>query len=77
MLAQCSRKPTRKRVHNLRIVTLRIQAELQHRFRDDGADAESTIAANRWIKQAEKLRQVLGDTRETDVWIGKLACALR
>ena len=72
MLAQCSRKPTRKRVHNLRIVTLRIQAELQHRFRDDGADAESTIAANRWIKQAEKLRQVLGDTRETDVWIGKL-----
>ena len=72
MLAQCSRKPTRKRVHNLRIVILRIQAELQHRFRDDGADAESTIAANRWIKQAEKLRQVMGDTRETDVWIGKL-----
>ena len=72
MLAQCSRKPTKKRVHNLRIVTLRIQAELQHRFRDDGAEAESTIAANRWIKQAEKLRQVLGDTRETDVWIGKL-----
>ena len=72
MLARCSRKPTKKRVHNLRIVTLRIQAELQHRFRDDGAEAESTIAANRWIKQAEKLRQVLGDTRETDVWIGKL-----
>ena len=72
MLARCSRKPTRKRVHNLRIVTLRIQAELQHRFRDDGPDAESTIAANRWIKQADKLRQALSDLREVDVWIGKL-----
>ena len=72
MLAQCGRKPTKKRVHNLRIVTLRIQAELQHRFRNDGPETESTIAANSWIKQAEKLRQVLGDARETDVWIGKL-----
>jgi CHAD domain-containing protein len=71
LLARCGRKATRKRVHGLRVVTLRLQAEIEHRITEKGLDSHQV--AKRWDKQAEKLRQALGPVREADVWLGKLA----
>ena len=73
LLARCGRKPTRKRVHDLRVVTLRIQAEMEPWLHEGERGGRAAPAANRWNKQAEKLRQALGPAREVDVWIGKLA----
>jgi CHAD domain-containing protein len=75
LLVRCGRKPTRKRVHALRVVTLRVLAELEHRIEEQGKGPES-LAAARWIKLGEKLRQALSPVRETDVWLDKLT-ALR
>ncbi|MGB7549792.1 MAG: hypothetical protein WBM14_18800, partial [Terracidiphilus sp.] len=33
LLAECGRKPGRKRVHELRVATLRLQAEVEHGLR--------------------------------------------
>jgi len=73
LLARCGRKPTRKRVHALRVVTLRILAELEYQIEEQGKDGSGIIAATRWIKLGEKLRQVLGPVREADVWLDKIA----
>ena len=70
LFARCGRKATRKRVHGLRVVTLRLQAEIEHRITEKGLDGHQ--AAKRWSRQAEKLRQVLGPVREADVWLEKL-----
>lgn len=72
LLARCGRKPTRKRVHNLRVVTLRIQAELEYRHDQDGHSGQSVGPVGRWNKQADKLREALGPVREVDVWMGML-----
>jgi CHAD domain-containing protein len=75
-LARCGRKPTRKRVHALRVVTLRILAELEYQIGEQGKNGPGILAATRWIKLGERLRQVLSPVREADVWLDKLA-ALR
>lgn len=72
LLDQCRRKPTRKRVHALRVVTLRIQAELEHEIAELPHASHQAQAMLRFEKLAEKLRQALGPVREIDVWIGKL-----
>jgi CHAD domain-containing protein len=73
LLVRCGRKPTRKRVHALRVVTLRVLADLEYRIAAVGAmPAEETKAAGRWCKQASKLRRALSSVRAADVWIGKL-----
>ncbi|WP_348265035.1 CHAD domain-containing protein [Telmatobacter sp. DSM 110680] len=72
LLERCGIKATRKRVHALRVVTLRLQAELE-RDRTDLPDASRQAQAIlRFSKQAEKLRRALSPVREFDVWIGKL-----
>jgi CHAD domain-containing protein len=76
LLARCGRKPTRKRVHALRVVTLRILAELEHQLGERGNGDPESVAATRWIKLGEKLRQALSPVREADVWLDKLT-ALR
>jgi CHAD domain-containing protein len=73
LLARCGRKPTRKRVHDLRTVTLRIQAELEYRLQGEGMDGKVRGIAQRWCTQAEKLRGALAQLREADVWIAMLA----
>jgi CHAD domain-containing protein len=73
LLERCGRKPTRKRVHSLRVVTLRIQAELEHWLSAHRQDVHGAHAVTRWGKHAEKLREALSPVREADVWIGKLA----
>jgi CHAD domain-containing protein len=73
LLERCGRKPTRKRVHSLRVVTLRIQAELEHWLSAHRQDVHGVHAVTRWGKHAEKLREALSPVREADVWMGKLA----
>jgi CHAD domain-containing protein len=72
LLEECGRKPTRKRVHALRVVTLRIQAELEHEIFDLPHASHQAQAMLRFGKLAEKLRAVLAPVREHDVWIAKL-----
>jgi CHAD domain-containing protein len=73
LLARCGRKATRKRVHGLRVVTLRLQAEIEYRVNEHGLDERHTQLAKRWGKQADRLREALGPVREADVWLEKLA----
>ena len=72
LLTRCGDKPTRKRVHALRVVTLRLQAELERDLNELPHASHQAQAMIRFGKQAEKLRQALGPAREIDVWIGKL-----
>lgn len=73
VLAQCGRKSGRKCVHNLRVATLRMQAELEYWLsRQESPDASSTRTARRWQRQGRKLRRALGPVRQADVSLGKL-----
>lgn len=72
LLDRCQRKPTRKRVHALRVVTLRLQAELEIDREELPSASHKVQAILEFNKQGEKLRKVLGPLRELDVWIGKL-----
>jgi CHAD domain-containing protein len=72
-LEQCRREPNRRHVHWLRVVTLRLQAELEHWRSGAGADDPAGPAAARWMKQARKLRNALKPAREADVCLGMLA----
>lgn len=72
LVERCGNKPTRKRVHALRVVTLRIQAEVEHEVGELPHASHQAQAMLRFGKQAEKLRAALGSVRELDVWIGKL-----
>jgi CHAD domain-containing protein len=72
LVERCGKKPTRKRVHALRVVTLRIQAEVEHEMGELPHASHQAQAMLRFGKQAQKLRAALGSVRELDVWIGKL-----
>lgn len=72
LLDRCGSKPTRKRVHALRVTTLRLQAEVERDLAQLPHASHQAQAMFRFDKQAEKLRQALGPVREIDVWIGKL-----
>ena len=72
LLDLCGRKATRKRVHALRVITLRLQAELDRDLADLPRASHQAQAILRFLKHAEKLRRALGPVRELDVWIGKL-----
>ena len=72
LLDGCGRKPTRKRVHALRVATLRLQAEVEDQLRDLPCASREAQAMLRFGKLADKLRDALGAVRELDVWIGKL-----
>lgn len=72
LVDRCRRKPTRRRVHALRVLTLRIQAELEHEAADLPKASHQAQAMLRFAQLGEKLREDLGQVRELDVWIGKL-----
>src|SRR5579863_7751620 len=72
LLGLCGSKPTRKRVHALRVSTLRLQAELEREVSELPHASHQAQAMLHFGKQADKLRQALGPVREIDVWIGKL-----
>lgn len=70
---ECGRKPSRKRVHGLRVATLRLQTELEQWLAAAGEEHPARRAARRWLKQAERLRDALKEVREADVHLGVLA----
>lgn len=69
MLRKCAEKPTRKRIHILRVTTLRLQARIEQEFGTAGSEQRTV---KRWNRLAEKLRALIGTVRETDVYLGKL-----
>ncbi len=72
LIEACGRKPTRKRVHALRVITLRIQAEVEHEAGQLPVASHQAQAMLRFEKRASQLRKTLGLVRELDVWIAKL-----
>jgi CHAD domain-containing protein len=72
LVDRCGRKPTRKRVHALRVVTLRLQAELEIDLAELPQASHQAQAILRFNRLGEKLRKALGPVRELDVWDGKL-----
>lgn len=72
LMAACGRKPSRKRVHGLRVATLRLQAEMEYWVRTQDGQCPAARQVRRWKKQADKLREALGRVREADVFMVKL-----
>ncbi len=72
LIAACEQKPGRKRVHALRVSTLRLQAELEYWVPAGKAGNPTTRAVQRWSRQAKKLRRMLGPVRAADVSAQKL-----
>lgn len=72
MLAECGRKPSRRRVHALRVATLRLQARTEHCLSRLGEGDSTAKVVRRWNKQADKLRKTMSLVRETDVHLAKL-----
>src|ERR1700744_427450 len=73
LLSECGEKPTRKRVHGLRVATLRLKAEVDFRFLDQDAETLAGDAAKIWKKHAAKLRKALSPVRDTDIHLEMLA----
>lgn len=69
LLARCKEKGSRRRVHALRVATLRLKAEVDFRLLDPELVGKISDAARRWNKQADKLRKALSPVRDTDVHI--------
>lgn len=73
MLGECNRKPTRKRVHLLRVATLRMQAQVQYWLDRHASGLAAARSARAWCKQAKQLRRALGTVRAFDVHLASLS----
>lgn len=75
-LAQCGSKPSRKSVHALRALSLRLQVEMEHSLPEQVGDSAAlrdiARAFHRWSKEAKKLRKVLSPVRDADVYLTRL-----
>lgn len=72
LIAQCARKPSRRRVHALRRLTLRLQAAIEHGLREQGRDSALALAFKKWKKEGKELRRALGPVRDADVFMARL-----
>jgi CHAD domain-containing protein len=70
-IQQCARKPSRKRVHVLRALTLRLRACMGHTL-EQAASPAAERAFQRWNKEAKKLRKALEPVRNADVYLARL-----
>lgn len=66
-LARCGRRPGRKRVHAMRVATVRLQSPVEVWLSKRVGDDAAGRTARRWMKQAEKLRKTLSPVRDLDV----------
>jgi CHAD domain-containing protein len=73
LLSECGDKPTRKRVHSLRVATLRLKAEVDFWLLDQDAEIPAGNAAKIWNKHAAKLRKALSPVRDTDIHLEMLS----
>jgi CHAD domain-containing protein len=72
LLAQCARKPSRRSVHALRSLTLRLQAGLEYSLRKRAANSAAARAFQHWCKDGKKLRKALEPVRDADVHLARL-----
>ena len=72
LLAQCARKPSRRSVHALRSLTLRLQAGLEYSLRKRAANSAAARAFQHWCKDGKKLRKALEPVRDADVYLARL-----
>src|ERR1039458_4511801 len=72
LFAQSARKPSRKRIHALRSLTLRLRVALDYRLLDQVHDPTAARAFKRWSNEAKKLRQALEPVRDADVYLARL-----
>ncbi|MDR3451953.1 MAG: CHAD domain-containing protein [Rhodoferax sp.] len=73
LVGRCSRKPGRRRVHGLRVATLRLETELEVWLRGRPDRDRADHATRRWMREAERLRKVLSPVRDADVFLQTLA----
>jgi hypothetical protein len=71
-LAQCARKPSRKRVHLLRSLTLRVRTALEFRLLEQAPQPAAARSFDRWKKEGRKLRRVLEPVRDADAYLARL-----
>jgi hypothetical protein len=71
-LVQCARKPSRRRVHALRSLTLRLRMLLEHRLQTPELEPAAARAFKRWKKEVKKLRRMLEPVRDADVYLAQL-----
>lgn len=72
LLAECTRKPSRKNVHALRSLTLRLRVALEHELLEQDADSGAARAFRRWNREGRKLRKALEPVRDADVYLTRL-----
>lgn len=72
LLTKCRQKPSGRRVHGLRVATLRLRAEVDFWLLDQDDDNPLGDAAKRWRKQADRVRTALSPVRDTDVYLDML-----
>jgi len=72
LLARCARTPSRKRVHLLRSLTLRLQVELEYKLPGQATETKAAGALRRWQREAKKLRRALRPVRDADVYLAGL-----
>jgi CHAD domain-containing protein len=70
LLSQCARKPSRRSVHALRSLTLRLQVGFS--LREQAANSAAAPAFQQWSKVAKKLRKALEPVRDADVHLARL-----
>jgi hypothetical protein len=68
-LEACALKPGRRRVHALRVETLRLQAELSSALQGAALDAPTARLERRWAHSARKTRLLLAPVRDADVYL--------
>lgn len=71
LLEQCARKPSRKSVHVLRALTVRLRVGLEYSMAQV-ANPAAARAFQRWSKDAKKLRKALEPVRNADVFLFRL-----
>jgi hypothetical protein len=72
LLAQCTRKPSRRHVHALRSLTLRLRTTLEHQLLEQAPEPAAAQAFKRWKKVVKKLRRRLEPVRNADVYLARL-----
>jgi CHAD domain-containing protein len=73
LLAESAQRPTRRRVHWLRVLTLRIGTRLEAWAGSRPDDKKAARLMRRWRKQGGRLRRLLRPVREADVFLVRLA----
>jgi CHAD domain-containing protein len=72
LLAQCARKPSRRSVHALRSLTLRLRVGMEHSLRKQAANSAAARAFQHWCNDGKKLRKALEPLRDADVHLARL-----